>query len=425
MTRVVFIGAAGEMSRVAVERFARADGDWELVLCDIRPELLDGLVAGLPAGRSRAKRLDLYDRDALQETVDGAALVVLGAGPYIRTSEPVIDACLAAGVPYLDFDDDVESTEHALALHEKAEAAGIPVYVGCGASPGMSNVLAVDAAGDLDSVERIDLCWVVGDERPGIGRAVLEHFLHITAGDCLTWEGGERVNHETFVETGSAPMGGGLGETLMYETAHPEAVTMPRRYPAAQRIRVIGGLDPAPYNGLGRGVGLAVHRGEMTVAEGVDFLEDLLNHKLGSVKGWRAALRGMRGQVRRGETTTREVLKFLGLSAIRRTYPYKGGLLARVHGTRDGEEATAIRRTPTAGAGSYLMSDMAAITGAATAAFMLLALDEAGARAGAFAPEDWAEPQAFYSALERVGTPRAEIVESVTRSARAGLAGVT
>lgn len=51
--------------------------------------------------------------------VNGADLVVLGAGPYIRTSAPVIEACLEAKVPYLDFDDDVESTEHALSLHEK------------------------------------------------------------------------------------------------------------------------------------------------------------------------------------------------------------------------------------------------------------------------------------------------------------------
>lgn len=411
--KIVFIGAAGEMCRVAVERFARAEGDWQLVLCDIRPQLLDPLVARLPAGRAVTRHLDLYDRSALRDVVEGAALVVLGAGPYIRTSAPVIDACLQAQVPYLDFDDDVESTQHALTLHERAEAAGIPIYVGCGASPGMSNVLAVDAASDLDTVEDIDLCWVVGDERPGIGRAVLEHFLHITAGDCLTWEGGRLVNHETFVETGSAPMGGGLGETLMYETAHPEAVTMPRKYPNAQRIRVIGGLDPTPFNGMGRGVGLAVHRGDMTVAEGVDFLEALLNSKLGSIKGWRAAISGLRGQVRRGEATSREVWKFLGLSAIRRTYPYKGGLLARVHGTKDGRAAVAIRRTPVAGPGTYLMADMAAITGTSTAAFMVLALEDGAARAGAFAPEDWAEPQAFYSALERVGTPRAEIVETI------------
>jgi hypothetical protein len=56
---------------------------------------------------------------------------------------------------------------------------------------------------------------------------------------------------------------------------------------------------------------------------------------------------------------------------------------------------------------------MATVTGTACAAFMVLALDEAGKRAGSFAPEDWAEPEAFYTALERVGTPRHEIVESL------------
>ena len=40
--------------------------------------------------------------------------------------------------------------------------------VGCGASPGMSNVMAVDAAAELDTVENIDLAWVVGDE-PVVG----------------------------------------------------------------------------------------------------------------------------------------------------------------------------------------------------------------------------------------------------------------
>ncbi|EMF8432376.1 saccharopine dehydrogenase NADP-binding domain-containing protein, partial [Acinetobacter baumannii] len=210
--RIIFIGAAGEMCRLAIERFAKAKGDWELVLCDIRPELLSNLVEKLPQGLATTQHLDLYDKQKLQAVVNGADLVVLGAGPYIRTSAPVIEACLEAKVPYLDFDDDVESTEHALSLHEKAKEAGIPIYVGCGASPGMANVLVVDAANELDTVENIDCCWMVGDERPGIGRAVLEHFLHITAGDCLTWENGKRVNHETFVETGTAPMGGGLGE---------------------------------------------------------------------------------------------------------------------------------------------------------------------------------------------------------------------
>ncbi|WP_372404727.1 saccharopine dehydrogenase family protein [Streptomyces luteireticuli] len=412
--RVVFIGAAGEMCRVAAERFARAGGDWRLVLCDIRPDLLEPLVERLPSGRATVRRLDLHDRAGLLEVIDGAALVVLGAGPYLRTSEPVIAACLEAGVPYLDFDDDVESTRHALSLRAKAGEAGVPVYVGCGASPGMSNVLVVDAASELDTVENIDVCWVVGDERPEVGRAVLEHLMHIAAGDCLTWEHGGPVTHESYVETVSAPMGGRLGETLLYETAHPEPVTLPRRYPGARRIRCVGGLDPAPFNGIARGLGLAVHRGELTVEEAVGFLLGLLgNGCVGSVRGLRAVTHGMLGQIRRGESTPRALLDFLVRSAFRRRYTWRGGLLARVTGTRDGRPAVAVRRTPVSGPQSYLVSSMASLTGTACAAFMVLALDGSGRRAGVFAPEDWVDPQAFYAALERVGTPRGEIVESV------------
>ncbi|MFJ3660043.1 saccharopine dehydrogenase family protein [Streptomyces sp. NPDC090119] len=411
--RVVFIGAAGEMCRVAIERFAKADGDWELTLCDIRPELLKPLLKRLPPGRARARRLDLYDRADLREAIDGAALVVLGAGPYIRTSEPVISACLEAKVPYLDFDDDVESTEHALTLQDKAREAGIPVYVGCGASPGMSNVLVVDAASELDTVEDIDLAWLVGDERPQVGRAVLEHLMHIAAGDCLTWEDGGPVVHESYVETDSVPMGAGIGEILLYETAHPEPVTLPRRYPEARRIRCIGGLAPSPFNGLARGLGLAIQEGRITVDEALDFLEAILKNRVSDPKALRYALRGMVGQVRRGESGAGTLAKFLLSSALGRKEKWQGGLLARVTGTRNGRPAVAVRRTPVSGTDTYLVSSMGSLTGTACAAFMVLALDETGKRSGAFSPEDWADPEAFYKALERVGTPRHEIVEAL------------
>lgn len=401
------------MCRVAIERFAAAGGDWDLALTDIRSDLLKPLVERLPSGRATARRLDLFDEAGLRELVRGASLVVLAAGPYIRTSDPVITACLEEGVSYLDFDDDVESTEHALSLQEQARAAGIPIYVGCGASPGMSNVMAVDAAGDLDSVENIDMCWLVGDERPNVGRAVIEHMLHISAGDCVTWEDGRRVVHETFVENDRFPILAGEGDVLLYETAHPEPVTLPRRYPDARRIRCLGGLDPEPMNGLFRGVGLAIRNGRMDQKDAVDWVHGIATGGmgLGNPVGWKHAISGMRAQIRRGESTTGMLLKFLGVSALHRTFPYKGGLLATAYGSKDGRPASSRRRTALE-PGSPL-NNMAGVTGTACAAFAVLALDDAGKRSGAFAPEDWAEPQAFYQALERVGVPRHQIVEVV------------
>jgi saccharopine dehydrogenase-like NADP-dependent oxidoreductase len=410
--KVVFIGAAGEMCRVAVEAMAKAPGEWEFVLADINPEILGPLSQKLnadPRVQASVQSCDLRNADELRSLVDGAELIVLGAGPFVETFEPVIDVCLDLKIPYLDFDDDVESTLHALTLDDKAKAAGIPIYVGCGASPGMSNVMAVDAANDLDAVERIAVSWLVGDEQH-VGRAVLHHMLSIAAGEAQTWENGRSVIHQSYQATEKFPIMNGEPDVSLYETAHPEPVTLPRKYPGAQRIQCYGGLDPAPLNGFMRGMGEAIRSGAMSADAAVDFAFSVANGGMGNLRGWRIAFTAMRAQVKRREATNREFWKYLVLSTLGRKFPYKGGLLAQAHGTKDGRPAVSSRRTKMVS--GVVMNDMGGVTGTACAAFAVLALQEAGTRTGVFCPEDWAEPAKFYDALQSCGVPRAEIIEA-------------
>lgn len=160
-------------------------------------------------------------------------------------------------------------------------------------------------------------------------------------------------------------------------------------------------------------MGVAVQDGKITAREAVDFIENIVQHGLGTPAGWRHTLKGMAGQVRRGETSAGEVLKFLAASAARRTYAYRGGLLSRAFGTKVGKPAVSSRRMLMAEGRGF--NNMGGVTGTACAAFAVLALDEAGQRTGSFAPEDWADPEAFYTAVERVGIPRGEIVESLSQ----------
>jgi len=410
--RVVFIGAAGEMCHVAVEAMAKAPGEWDFVLADINPDMLRPLSKKLnrdPRVHATVHRCDLYDAAGLRSLMEGADLVILGAGPFVKTFEPVIEVCLELKIPYLDFDDDVESTEHALTLDAKAKAAGIPIYVGCGASPGMTNVMAVDAANDLDVVERIDMAWLVGDE-PSVGKAVLHHMLSIAAGEARTWENGGPAIHQSYQVTERFPIRKGEPDVSLYETAHPEPVTFPRKYPAAAAIRCFGGLDPAPLNGIFRGVGEAIRDGEIAADEAVDFIYKVANGGVGDLKGWRIAWRGMRSQVKRGEATNRQFWTYLILSTLGRKFPYKGGLLVRAYGTKNDKPAVSNRRMQmNPGQG---MEDMGGATGTPCAAFAVLALQEAGQRVGVFCPEDWADPGKFYDALASCGVPREHIVEA-------------
>jgi hypothetical protein len=188
---------------------------------------------------------------------------------------------------------------------------------------------------------------------------------------------------------------------------------MPRRWPDADRIRVLGALDPPPINGIMRGVAVAVEDGRLPMDEAIDFVNDITVDKLGSPKVWRYALAGLRGSVRRREMTAGEVLRFL-VTAARGKHPdYRGINYVRVTGTRDGEKVVSIRRLPVSGPGTAWES-MAAGTGAATAAFMLLATRDVTGVAGVLSPEDWAEPERFYAAMARTGdSPLHEVVEAI------------
>jgi len=275
--------------------------------------------------------------------------------------------------------------------------------------------MTADAARDMDVVERIDICWVTGDEGPvPYGRAVLDHAIRGFAGPCWTWEGGRAVQHQTFIENDVFDVGNSLGDAYrFYECAHPEAVTLPRRWPGADRVRVLGALDPPPTNGIMRGVAVAVQDNKITMDEAIDFVNDLLTDKTGSVKVWRHALSGLWGTIRRGEIGAVEVLKFMATSAAKKHPPFRGTNYVRVTGTRDGQPVVSVRRAPVSGPGTP-WTTMASLTGSATAAFMLLALDRLGERSGVLAPEDWADPETFYRALAATGrAPLHQVVEAV------------
>lgn len=442
---VIFIGAGDAICGEAIRIFAKAS-TIPIVLADTDEDALRRVAASLlPDRHVTTRKVDLFDPNALRSVIADAALVIQGAQPYYRTSTPVLTACIDAKVPYLDYSDDVHSTQESLALHERAKKEGVPCYINCGSSPGMSNLLALEVAKELDTLHTLDICWLVSEEGGQLGREVLEHLVHITGGPCLTWADGKPAVHENWVETAYAPVLDG-SEVLFHESVHPEPVTLPRRFPNVTRIRTLGALNPAPYNGFARGIGAGVQSGALTMDAAVDFLEQMqrtssaswsetfgsiteglqggnvtLNqlHQMASdgvrsLKPWRLALWGMIEQIKNGECTTGEVLRFLINSARGKQAPRRSGMLVRGIGTRNGRPAVAIRRTPQGVKDSPLGMSMATIIGACNAAFALMVLDMGSQQhPGVYCPEDWAGPERFFACMERLGFPRDQVVESI------------
>ena len=398
-SRIVVIGGAGEMNREALKRVSVAEPDVELVLTDINSDAVAAF-AGELGGKVQHKKLDLYDEAEVRSTIRGASLVLNGAGPYVRTAKPVMDACLAERVAYLDFDDDTESTVEALEMDRAARDAGVSIMIGCGASPGYSNVLALDVASQLDEVDSIDAFWCSGDEGDqAFGAAVLEHAINMYHGEILS----ARLGKRTRIQLGDSEivdMGEGLGHVRLYEVAHPEPVTLLRRFPEVQSARCLGGFDPGPVNGIFKGLAQAVDGGELAMEEAIEFLQAVLTGGDGGEKPWRYALSGIWEQVRQGEGELEEMLGFIRASAAGQHAPYVGKVLVRASGRKDGRPTTVVRRSGWSETQPWL--SMADFTGACTAAFITMGL-KTPQSPGVLSPEDWVSPKQFYATLESHG----------------------
>ncbi|KAJ5743925.1 Saccharopine dehydrogenase-domain-containing protein [Penicillium manginii] len=442
---VIFVGATDPICGEAIRFFANAT-NIPIVLADLDEDSLRQVSSKLPNRSSISIRLlDIFDSDQIRSVLADAALVIQGAQPYHTASTPVLTACIDAKVPYLDYSDDVHSTQESLKLHERAKKEGVPCYINCGSSPGMTNLLAVEIAEELDIVDTLDICWMVSEEGGQLGRDVLEHLMQITGGPCLTWADGKAALHENWVETCQVPMDDS-SETLVYESVHPEPVTLPRRFPNVNRIRTLGALNPAPFNGLARGLGAAVNSGTISMDSAIDFLENMQKKSTGSwsdiigaatsqlqggnislnqlyqlasngatsLKPWNLALWGMVAQVGKGQCSAAESFNFLINYARGKESPRRSGLLLRGIGTHNGQPAVVIKRTPTSSRGSPLDQSMATSIGACCAAFALLALDQKYHKyAGVNCPEDWVKPKEFFKSMEKLGCPRDQIIETL------------
>jgi short subunit dehydrogenase-like uncharacterized protein len=92
---------------------------------------------GLP---HRAVALD--DPAALTAALDGVHLVLNAAGPFLHTAAPLAEACLRAGVHYLDIGNELQVFRALYGLDQRARQAGIAVMPGAGFGVVATNCLA-------------------------------------------------------------------------------------------------------------------------------------------------------------------------------------------------------------------------------------------------------------------------------------------
>jgi short subunit dehydrogenase-like uncharacterized protein len=136
------------------------------------------------AVRPLAERLGcehrVFDLDSGEEVarqLEGVGMVLLCAGPFSRTSRPVVDACLSLGIHYLDITGEIPVFEACHARTSEAERAGSILLPGVGFDVVPSDCLTSALAARLpDATELVLGIRAIGSSSAGTTRTALEIF---------------------------------------------------------------------------------------------------------------------------------------------------------------------------------------------------------------------------------------------------------
>lgn len=119
----------------------------------------------------------------LAGALDGMSAVLHCAGPFVRTSRPMVDACLAAGAHYLDITGEIAVFEKVLSRGEEARRAGVALLPGVGFDVVPSDCLAARLAGALPDASELVLAFAStrGSISRGTMKTMIEGFPHAGA----------------------------------------------------------------------------------------------------------------------------------------------------------------------------------------------------------------------------------------------------
>jgi short subunit dehydrogenase-like uncharacterized protein len=165
-------GAAGHTGAL-IAQHAHERGHWPLLAGRSAPAIT--ALAGHLDLPHRALALD--DPAALHAALAGVDLVLNAAGPFLHTAVPLAEACLSAGVHYLDIGNELQVFRTLYDLHQRAQRASVAIIPGVGFGVVATNCLARYVSDTVGGAERLEVATqaATAQQGPGIAASVREN----------------------------------------------------------------------------------------------------------------------------------------------------------------------------------------------------------------------------------------------------------
>lgn len=106
-----------------------------------------------------ARVFSLDHREEIIRQLDGVDVVLNCAGPFSRTTDPMVEACLQKGVHYLDITGEIDIIERVLALDERARSLGVVLMPACGFDVVPTDCMARHLANHAPDAQTLELAF--------------------------------------------------------------------------------------------------------------------------------------------------------------------------------------------------------------------------------------------------------------------------
>jgi short subunit dehydrogenase-like uncharacterized protein len=156
MSKLLIYGATGYTGRLVADRAKAAGLDFE--------------IAGRDAAKLRAtaeqlgvahRVFALDDAPVVRKNLAGFAVLLNCAGPFARTAEPLMQACIAVGAHYLDITAEINVYRLAETLDKEAAVAGTMLLPGVGWDVVPTDSLAAHVARRVEAPQRLRIALQV------------------------------------------------------------------------------------------------------------------------------------------------------------------------------------------------------------------------------------------------------------------------
>jgi len=224
--KIIVLGGCGAMGSEVTRDLARTSDFEEILIADADLRKAQVLAEELGGKRVRAEKIDVSDENALVQRLQGFDVIANSTTYHFGLI--VTRAAIRAGVSYLDLGG-LFNTPKQLEMDEAARKAGVTICLGCGATPGVTNLMTRHAADQMDQVDEVHIAFASFRSiapSAGLLDTVIDEFS--PGSRRFYWEAGNFVEVPAFSGAKRIKFSEPVGEIETYYVPHSETHTLPR-----------------------------------------------------------------------------------------------------------------------------------------------------------------------------------------------------